>query len=394
MLFAGISLLGLMACGSDPVQAPEERANEVFRSFVPTDSMRDVFIRHFMDSIRRLAPPVAEPLEDLYERSCGGVYVVFVLDEYGDPLGHGTAFLIDKSGIMITNAHVVAAADIIIVSDRNREVFELDRYLYVDLEKDIAVFRVASPFYGGVVLPVAQDYPRVGEETFAIGTPGGLEQTISKGIISGFRDEMKMWAPIRSSGLYIQTDATIAEGSSGGPLFNRKGEVIGITTGFFRDANLKFAVSVKAIPLERLLDTLRFDFPADLLATPPGIKVRQAVHHYFSMWITGDHHDIRPCYADWVELHFDAHSLSAEEAAREDARMRWGSQWRPVNFEPDWDRAALVADEGSLDLVVPVRWLEVRLSDGQTSSRERTYRFAFGPDYRIQLITEEAATRQ
>lgn len=84
--------------------------------------------------------------------------------------------------------------------------------------------------------------PNIGEESFTVGNPQGLTQTLSKGIISGFRENRK----------YIQTTTEITYGSSGAPLFNRNGEVIGITTGGFGEANLNYAINIKEVPLSNL----------------------------------------------------------------------------------------------------------------------------------------------
>lgn len=85
----------------------------------------------------------------------------------------------------------------------------------------------------------------VGEECFTIGNPKGLNQTLSKGIVSGYRDFNKL----------IQTTTEITHGSSGGPLFNKKGEVIGITTSGLGEANLNFAINIKEIPLVKSYQT-------------------------------------------------------------------------------------------------------------------------------------------
>ncbi|MBT7040932.1 MAG: trypsin-like serine protease, partial [Bacteroidetes bacterium] len=87
----------------------------------------------------------------------------------------------------------------------------------------------------------------IGENVFAIGNPLGLEKTLSKGIISGYRgDDNEL----------IQTDTDVTHGSSGGPLFNMRGEVLGITSMVLKSggANLNFAISIELLDLERFLD--------------------------------------------------------------------------------------------------------------------------------------------
>jgi len=105
-------------------------------------------------------------------------------------------------------------------------------------KSDYVVFKIsnsASNYFKPVKF--AKSNPKIGEDCFAIGNPRGLTQTLSKGIISGYSKN------------YIQTTAQITHGSSGGGLFNNDGEVVGITTMGFKDADLNFA-----------LNTVNFDF--------------------------------------------------------------------------------------------------------------------------------------
>jgi serine protease Do len=84
----------------------------------------------------------------------------------------------------------------------------------------------------------------IGENIFAIGSPKGLTNSLTKGTISGFRDNHR-----------IQIDATIDHGSSGGPLFNERGEVIGITTsGLGTGSELNFAVNIQALPYKKYVN--------------------------------------------------------------------------------------------------------------------------------------------
>ncbi|MBU0766148.1 MAG: S1C family serine protease, partial [Bacteroidetes bacterium] len=90
---------------------------------------------------------------------------------------------------------------------------------------------------------IVTDLPEIGESIFAIGNPEGLEQTLSNGIVSGYRDSED-----NGKKFYIQTNAAITHGSSGGPLFNSKGEVIGITTMGVQEGSLFFAINIMKIP--------------------------------------------------------------------------------------------------------------------------------------------------
>ncbi|WP_394333129.1 trypsin-like peptidase domain-containing protein [Salegentibacter flavus] len=90
---------------------------------------------------------------------------------------------------------------------------------------------------------MASKRPRIGEDIFAIGSPKGLSNSLTKGTISGFRENDR-----------IQIDAVIDHGSSGGPLFNIKGEVIGITTsGMGTGSELNFAINIQVLAYEKYI---------------------------------------------------------------------------------------------------------------------------------------------
>ena len=140
----------------------------------------------------------------------------------------GSGFIVAAEGIVITNNHVIAEADevTVILSDDSR--FKA-KVLGVDKETDVAVLKIEA----GRPLPFVQfgdsDKSRVGDWVVAIGNPFGLGGTVTAGIISARARELK-------SGRYddfIQTDASINRGNSGGPLFNTAGQVIGINTAIF-----------------------------------------------------------------------------------------------------------------------------------------------------------------
>jgi serine protease Do len=137
----------------------------------------------------------------------------------------GSGFVIDEDGIIITNNHVIADADEITVnfSDGSKLSAEL---VGTDPKTDIAVLRV-EPITPLTAVPFGNsDEARIGDWVMAIGNPFGLGGTVTLGIVSAVGRDI-------SSGPYddfIQTDASINRGNSGGPLFNMQGEVIGINT--------------------------------------------------------------------------------------------------------------------------------------------------------------------
>ena len=138
----------------------------------------------------------------------------------------GTGFFVDKNGYLITNNHVVEGGDKIRVKIHNDPMEYRARVIGTDKETDIAVLKID----GRAVTPVSianSDSVQVGDWAVAIGSPFGLEATVTAGIVSATGRDLD---PRRQFQRFIQTDAAINPGNSGGPLLNIKGEVIGVNS--------------------------------------------------------------------------------------------------------------------------------------------------------------------
>ena len=150
----------------------------------------------------------------------------------------GAGFIINPSGIIVTNAHVVDDANWIQVRTFDGRLFTATR-LGQDARVDLAVLKIE----GGGQLPVLTlgdaNRLRVGEFVMALGHPFGLEGSVSFGIVSRKGAPLTVAAPGFD---YIQTDATVNPGNSGGPLVNMAGEVIGINTMAARNGSFGFAI--------------------------------------------------------------------------------------------------------------------------------------------------------
>ena len=195
------------------------------------------------------AVPCAEALLDIFDRVSPAVVSVSAtsINPYrlSERVSHivGSGVLIDASGLILTNAHVAFGRQSITVTldDGTRVLATL---VGADPIFDLAVLRIPKP--SGTALPTIalgdSDRIRVGEEVVALGNPLGLDQTLTRGIVSGMNRVLPE-TPFSLLEPLIQTDAPINPGNSGGPLLNRCGEVIGINTAVIADAqNIGFAV--------------------------------------------------------------------------------------------------------------------------------------------------------
>ena len=158
--------------------------------------------------------------------------------------GLGSGFIIDKSGLVLTNAHVVDKADKVTVSLKDGRKFEA-KVQGVDEVTDLAVVKINA----GSDLPVAtlgsSSKVQVGDWAIAVGNPLGFDNTVTLGIVSTLKRPSAQ-VGISSKRLeFIQTDAAINPGNSGGPLLNDRGEVIGINTAIRADAmGIGFAIPI------------------------------------------------------------------------------------------------------------------------------------------------------
>ncbi len=157
--------------------------------------------------------------------------------------GQGSGFLIDKSGILLTNSHVVNGADKVTVTLKDGRKFE-GKVRGVDEVTDLAVVKIE-----GRNLPIAplgdSSQVQVGDWAIAVGNPLGLDNTVTLGIVSTLkRSSAAIGIPDKRLD-FIQTDAAINPGNSGGPLLNENGEVIGINTAIRADAmGIGFAIPI------------------------------------------------------------------------------------------------------------------------------------------------------
>lgn len=173
----------------------------------------------------------------LFRSAQSSVVVVVPVDAYNRPMGLGTGFYIKDGRYVVTNYHVVKDSSEVRVKISEGKVVTAARVRAVDKKHDIAIIEMPSDGLGDP-LPLAGGDPEVGQAVLAIGNPSGLEKTLSTGVVSGLRR-------MNGGSLVYQITAPISPGSSGGPVLNEAGQVLGVTS--FQAAqgqNLNFAMPV------------------------------------------------------------------------------------------------------------------------------------------------------
>jgi len=163
---------------------------------------------------------------------------IVMSDKGGHPIAQGSGFLISKDGQVVTNYHVIRHGSSAVVKFPDGTFFAVDGVLVTHEDRDVTILKVHGTGFKALTLGDS-DRLRVGEEVVAIGNPLSLESTVSNGIVSAFRTDEN------EGGKFVQITAPISPGSSGGPLFNMAGEVVGITTSHIKGGeNLNFAIPI------------------------------------------------------------------------------------------------------------------------------------------------------
>ena len=202
------------------------------------EEMQEFFRRFFgqpLPGVPRQAPRPNQPQEEERER----------------PRGVGSGFILTSDGYVMTNAHVVDGADEVLVTLPDKREFKA-RIVGADKRTDVAVVKIEAT---GLPAVKVGDVNRlkVGEWVMAIGSPFGLENTVTAGIVSAKQRDTGDYLP------FIQTDVAINPGNSGGPLINMRGEVIGINSQIYSRSGGFMGISF-AIPMDeaiRVSDQLR-----------------------------------------------------------------------------------------------------------------------------------------
>lgn len=181
----------------------------------------------------------SQSITEIARKGISSTVSIVALDKNMQPLGLGSGFIIDNQTI-VTNVHVVEGASKVYVLKNNEATkYDVKGFSAIDRTNDLVVLKV-DKFYGLAVKLGSEDMPEIGLRIYAIGNPKGLNGTFSEGIVSGIRDF--------SNRQVIQITAPISPGSSGGPILNGSGQVVGVAFGgYSKGQNLNFAIPVKYV---------------------------------------------------------------------------------------------------------------------------------------------------
>lgn len=201
------------------------------------DEMQELFRRFFGDRLPNMPRPNPRgPQQD---------------EERQQPRGVGSGFILTTDGFVMTNAHVVDGADEVVVTLTDNREFKA-KIIGADKRTDVAVVKIEAAGLPAVRIGDVNRL-KVGEWVMAIGSPFGLENTVTAGIVSAKQRDTGDYLP------FIQTDVAINPGNSGGPLINMRGEVVGINSQIYSRSGGFQGISF-AIPIDeasRVADQLR-----------------------------------------------------------------------------------------------------------------------------------------
>lgn len=231
---AGVCLLAGIGVGAMLSGRPTVAQNEAQTRYAP-----EALSASFAEIARRVepavvnietmtaAPEVAEKEEeDKSDETVNPLLDMFRRQQRRSSRGVGSGFIVSPKGYILTNEHVVEGSSRIIIGLQSGEKFR-GRVVGIDEETDVAVLKIDAQRDLPTVILGDSNSAQVGDWVLAIGSPFGLDQTVTAGIISKKERESPYFSNFQR---FLQTDAAINRGNSGGPLVNMRGEVIGINS--------------------------------------------------------------------------------------------------------------------------------------------------------------------
>lgn len=180
-------------------------------------------------------------LVDLIKQIEPAVFIIYSYDQYGNQEGLGTGFFISDKGIGVSNHHVLSGGSTWTIETNSNEKYQIKDILYQSEENDYVVFSIDVSSGSFPFLNLSTRSPQIGEDIIVVGNPQGLSHTLTKGVLSAFRS-------VNSENDYLQIDAAVSPGSSGSPVCDEYGWVIGVVTSQRLDCQMcNFAINIRII---------------------------------------------------------------------------------------------------------------------------------------------------
>lgn len=190
--------------------------------------------------VRTISQPVSNDelsADKIYEKVDNSVVVILAYDNLGNVF-QGSGVVINNEGMIVTNNHVCKDASRIEIKHYSKELKNVKVYKYDEI-KDILILKTDDKTFTPITTGSSSNL-KAGQRIYAVGSPEGYENSISEGIISGFRTD-------ENNVKLIQMTCPITDGSSGGAVLNSKGELIGLSVSGQHDGSLYFAVPINDV---------------------------------------------------------------------------------------------------------------------------------------------------
>ena len=277
-----------------PKEEQEYYAKEVYKNGFSLELLENIkkgktikvpASRPVLPSLPKSEEKPIENLPTLIKIINPSVVIVFAYDDKGEFLKLGSCFFISQNGDIVTNYHVLQGASSAEVKTSDGKTYPIIDIVAFDEQNDIIRLSVDIPSQYVHPLSLSATVPEVGERIIVYGSPLGLEKTVSDGIVSAIRD-------IPDFGKVIQITAPISPGSSGSPVLNMQGEVIGIATfQMVEGQNLNFAIPSEKITSlilteENIISTIEEVFGQEskakkVIPATDEAKIKSVINEFF-----------------------------------------------------------------------------------------------------------------
>ncbi|WP_118976010.1 S1 family peptidase [Taibaiella koreensis] len=273
--------------------------------------------RKELSELRQSSSKANETLADKFDHVHKSV--VMIMAEGEEEQSQGSGIIINEEGDAISNFHVFQNSKRAYAIDADGRKYPITKIYRFSEDDDYIFFKIGSGTQKFQPATIATALPKIGAGCFTVSNPRGLEQTLSNGIISAFRDDNRV----------IQNTANITHGSSGGALFNDQGEVIGITTKGVIEDNLFFAINIEKLPLANYKN----DFELTTEASTASVDQGDGVAAIKTFLLAEEHRnlgEILSCFSSNMYRYWDLQPPSQAQLANR-YRHSWSITENAVN---------------------------------------------------------------